>query len=193
MEPRQAFRAYDHAEAAEETADFCLACGSPLTDRHDGGRPRRACTACGYIRYRVPAPGVSVLIVDGERFVLCRRGRTELEGGKWCLPCGYIEYDEDFLTAAVREAEEETGLIIEIASIISVVSNFLQPNVHTVVTVLLARATGGELRPGDDTDMARWHSWGNELPVMAFEADTHIIQRYFATRPEGAPVDKTLG
>jgi ADP-ribose pyrophosphatase YjhB (NUDIX family) len=193
MEPRQAFRAYDHSDAAEEQADFCLACGAPLSDHHAGGRTRRACGACGYIRYRTPAPGVGVLIVDGDRFVLCRRGSSELEAGKWCLPCGYVEYDEDFLTAALREVEEETGLAVEITSIISVSSNFLTPHIHTVVTVLLARPVGGTLRPGDDIDFVRWVAAGEALPEMAFEADAHIIERYFATRLEGAPVDRTLG
>jgi ADP-ribose pyrophosphatase YjhB (NUDIX family) len=190
MEPRQVFRAYHGGEA--ETADFCLACGARLVDHHSGGRTRRACQACGFIRYRAPAPGVAVLVVDGERFVLCRRKADQLEGGKWCLPCGYVEFDEDFLTAGIRETHEETGLVVEITGIISVASNFLTPHVHTVVTVLLARPAGGTLAPGDDIDFVQWWSNGDALPEMAFESDRHIIERYFATRLPGAPVDPAL-
>ena len=192
-EPKQVFKAYDDSDSQDEKADYCLACGSTLTDRLDGGRMRRACRACGFIRYRNPAPAVAVLLVDGERFLLCRRGRTDLDPGKWCLPCGYVEYDEDFITAAVREVQEETGLRVEITSILSVASNFLTPHVHTVVTVLLGRPAGGEARPGDDIDALRWFSPEERLPEMAFEADTHIIRRYFTTRLEGAPVEKTAG
>jgi 8-oxo-dGTP diphosphatase len=187
MRPKQIFRAYDGAEA--EAADFCLACGAELADLDEGGRTRRACSACGFVRYRGPAPGVAVLVVDEERFLLCRRQPNAFEGGKWCLPCGYLEFDEDFLTAALREVEEETGLVVEIAGIISVASNFLAPHVHTVVTVLLARPVDGTAQAGDDIDLVRWFSSGEELPELAFEADRHIIERYFATRLEGAPVD----
>ena len=130
-----------------------------------------------------------MLVVEDDRFVLCRRHSRAFEGDKWCLPCGYVEYDEDFLSAAVREVEEETGLVVEISGILSVASNFLAPHIHTVVTVLLARRLGGELRPGDDVDLARWFQAHEALPEMAFEADRHIIARYFATRIAGAPVD----
>lgn len=188
MEPQQVFTSYTGG-VVDERADFCLACGAPLSDHPSGGRVRRACRACGFVRYRIPAPGVSVLVVDGGRFLLCRRQANEFEGGKWCLPCGYVEYDEDFLTAALREVQEETGLDVEIRSILSVVSNFHAPDVHTVVTVLLARPVAGEARGGDDIELVRWFSAGEPLPELAFEADRHIIRRYFATQLAGAPIE----
>lgn len=191
MEPRQTFTSYEGGVVAER-ADFCLACGAPLSDHPSGGRVRRACRACGFIRYRTPAPGVAVLVVDGDRVLICRRTAAVFEGGKWCLPCGYVEYDEDFLTAALREVQEETGLLVEITGILSVVSNFLASDVHTVVAVLLARPVRGEARGGDDIELVRWHTAGEELPEMAFESDRHIIERYFATRIAGAPVDPRL-
>ena len=30
--------------------------------------------------------------------------------GKWCLPCGYVDFDETIEEAAIREVFEETGL-----------------------------------------------------------------------------------
>jgi 8-oxo-dGTP diphosphatase len=47
----------------------------------------------------------------------------------WCLPCGYIEFHEDYLTAARREVKEETGLEVEITALLSVASYFLRPDV----------------------------------------------------------------
>jgi 8-oxo-dGTP pyrophosphatase MutT (NUDIX family) len=32
--------------------------------------------------------------------------------GAYCLPCGYVDYDETVAEAAVRELKEETGIII---------------------------------------------------------------------------------
>jgi ADP-ribose pyrophosphatase YjhB (NUDIX family) len=102
---------------------------------------------------------------------------------------GFIESDEDFLTAAIREVKEETNLDVEICSIISVVSNFLLPSLHTLAIILLARVVDGEPRAGDDLQTLEWVPLLGPLPEMAFEADAHIIERYGRTRLKGAPVD----
>jgi 8-oxo-dGTP diphosphatase len=190
MEVRQVFKAYDHLQEHQEQNVFCIRCGGKCSPQPENGLLRMTCPNCGYIHYRNPSPAVSVLIVEEEQFLLCRRSANNFQGGKWCLPCGFIEFNEDFLSAAVREAKEETGLDIEIQSIISVVSNFFTPDLHTLVIVLLARPVGGYLEMGDnENDMLQWFPIVEELPEMAFEADAHIIRRYFSTRLTGAPVD----
>jgi hypothetical protein len=69
-------------------------------------------------------------------------------------------------------------------------SNYLTPNLHTLVVVLLAHVIGGELCPGDDLDEVQWFSFLGVLPQMAFEADENIIARYWNTRIKGIPVDE---
>jgi 8-oxo-dGTP diphosphatase len=54
---------------------------------------------------------------------------------------------------------------------------------------LLAEARGGVTRAGDDVDKLGWFSLGADLPKFAFPADRHVVERYFATRFSGAPVD----
>ena len=61
------------------------------------------------------------------------------------MPCGYVEYHEDYLSAAVREVKEETTVDVRIKSIISVVTNYLKPNIHSLVTVLSAEIIAGEI------------------------------------------------
>jgi ADP-ribose pyrophosphatase YjhB (NUDIX family) len=135
-------------------------------------------------------PGVSILVIDGDRIVLCRRRSASFGDGRWCLPCGYVEYDEDFLTAAVREVKEETGLDISVTRIVSVVTNYLTPGLHTLVVVMVAEPVGGDLVARDhDVDAVGWFAVSETLPELAFEADGHIIRRYFATHLTGAPVD----
>jgi ADP-ribose pyrophosphatase YjhB (NUDIX family) len=161
QEPLQVFRAYDVAVKQD----------APLPARN-------------------PFPGVVVLIEEGGRVLLARRAEGRFRGGLWCLPGGFIEYGEDFLSAGLREVREETGLDVRIHSILSVVSNFLAPRLHTLVVVLLARLVSGSeaARPGDDVDALAWHPL-DQLPDMAFEADTHIIRRFHSTGLAGAPVD----
>jgi 8-oxo-dGTP diphosphatase len=142
--------------------------------------------------YKNPSPAVSVLIIENNSVLLGKRSGGSFAEGKWCLPCGYIEYNEDFLTTAVREVTEETGLEIKIDAVINVCSNFLSKNIHSLVVVLSAHITGGEAQPGDDIAELGWFSH-EKLPEMAFEADTHIIERYFDGEVSYLPVDNDLG
>jgi 8-oxo-dGTP diphosphatase len=121
--------------------------------------------------------------------LLGKRDNKAFMGGKWGLPGGFIEFDEDFLSAAHREIMEETGLSIKIISIISVVSNFFSPDLHTVVIVLLAQKMNDILRPGDDMVKLEWFPISGPFPSMAFEADTHIINRYYTTKISRISVD----
>ena len=131
--------------------------------------------------YRNPSPGVVVLVEDEDRVLLGKRSDSVFGGGKWCLPGGFIEFNEDFLSTGVREFKEETGLNIEAVSILSVVTNFLSSDLHTLVVVLLGRMMGGHPTPGDDIAELGWFQMAESLPEMAFEADQHIIERFWKT------------
>jgi 8-oxo-dGTP diphosphatase len=130
-----------------------------------------------------------VVVIEQEGAVLLGRRSGSFGAGKWCLPQGYVEFDDDFLTAARREVKEETGLEVEILSILSVVSNFLSPRLHTLAIILLARVVNGEPIAADDLEALAWFPLAEPLPEMAFEADQHIIERVWKTKLEGAPVD----
>ena len=190
MQARQVFTAYDRASTAEPGWAYCPICGSGLIQPATGDVAKQ-CTnpGCGYVLYRNPVPIVAALVVRDDAFLLCRRKPGTLEGGKWCLPCGYVEFHEDYLTASRREVKEETGLDVEITALLSVASNFLRPDIHTLAVALLARPVGGVARPGDDVDELDWFSLEDDLPNFAFPADHHMVERYFATRLSGAPVD----
>jgi 8-oxo-dGTP diphosphatase len=190
MQVRQVFTAYNREFAAEQGWAYCPACGSELIQptRQEAAKK---CTnpGCGFVLYRNPVPIVAVLIVNDDKFLLCRHKPGTFEGGKWCLPCGYVEFHEDFLTASRREVREETGLEVEITSLLSVASNFLRPDIHTLAIALLAKPVGGVASPGDDVDEVGWFSLEDDLPNFAFPADRHMVERYFATCLPGAPID----
>jgi ADP-ribose pyrophosphatase YjhB (NUDIX family) len=130
-----------------------------------------------------------VVLIEKDGQVLLGKRSGSYGTGKWGLPQGFIEFDEDFLSATIREVKEETGLDVEIRSILSVVSNFLSPSLHTLAVVLLAHVIGGELHAADDLEAVEWFPLAGPLPEMAFEADAHICERYYKTQLEGAPVD----
>ena len=55
----------------------------------------------------------------GDEYVLAvQRGKGTPDPeyvGKYCMPCGYLDYDETIAQAAQREVKEETGLTFPVA------------------------------------------------------------------------------
>ena len=112
---RQVYRHYDpRVEQAPEPYASCPYCRASLIMAERGQKLRPSCPACGFVHFQNPAPTVSILIVDGDRVLLGKRLGHPGQG-TWAIPSGYVEYEDDFLSAAVREAREETGLDRETA------------------------------------------------------------------------------
>lgn len=189
MRAKQIFECYGREREKFGLNRYCLRCGSRCELLSSDGKKRLTCRKCGFIYYKNPSPGVVVLVIEDDKVLLGKRSPELFEGGKWSLPGGFIEFEEDFLSAAHREVKEETGISIQIISIISVVSNFLAPDLHTLVMVLLARRIAGPVEPGEEMVELKWFPLSGPLPAMAFEADEHIIKRFHETKIAGVPVD----
>ena len=154
-----------------------------MATREVSHRQRPCCPSCSFIHFKNPAPGVSVFVVGGRQpstngRVLLTKRNSDLGGTNWALPSGYIEYDEDFMSAAIREVKEETGLDVVLESIINVESAFVSPRYHFLTVYLLAHVVGGELMAGDDATAVDWFPLAGPLPKMAFAPDATIIQQY---------------
>lgn len=175
MRVKQVFEHYQRIAQSVGEFRLCPFCGAHLARVGSGGRLRAACTGCGFVQHRNPAPAVSILIVDGANVLLGKR-RGEPGQGAWSLPSGYIEFEEDFLTAAMREAKEETGLDVAITSILNVVSSFISPQFHFLGVYVAAQVVGGALAAGDDLDAVTWFPAAGPLPEMGFEEDMRIIE-----------------
>ncbi len=63
-------------------------------------------------------PVVECLIVKDEKVLLLKRSETSKKfPGYWIGPGGHVDENEDILTAAIREVEEETGVKVGDAEI----------------------------------------------------------------------------
>jgi 8-oxo-dGTP diphosphatase len=58
-------------------------------------------------------------IDSGFRILAVKRGKgCPDEVGKWCCPCGYLDYDETLRQACIREIKEETNLTVKESSLL---------------------------------------------------------------------------
>jgi 8-oxo-dGTP diphosphatase len=184
---KQVFAHYEQGSQPMDGFKYCPLCSTQLVLVETGQRLRATCPSCGFVQHRNPAPTVSVLVEDRGRVLLGRRGGSPGKG-RWSLPSGYIDYEEDFLATAIREAKEETGLDIEVCSVINVVSSFVSPRFHFLGLYVVARVVGGELAAGDDLEAVEWFPVNGPLPEMGFEEDVSIIAMH-AKGFVGLPVD----
>ena len=114
-----------------------------------------------------PMVGVGVLIREGDRYLIVKRA-AEPDAGLWSIPGGLVEIGEKAADAAAREAEEETGLDVEIVDILGVVDKVVRDEedrikFHFVIVDYLAKPKGGSLRAASDALEARWVK-AEELP-----------------------------
>lgn len=188
MRMKQIYVSYDRKNhPAGDVFRYCPYCRTELTIREIGGKARPVCANCGFVRFRNPAPVVSLLIVHNDQVLLGKRSE-EPGRGKWATPSGYIEYEDDFLTTAIREAKEETGLEVEIDAILNVSSAFLSPQYHFLAVYLRAHVAGGELLAGDDLEAVAWFPLAGPFPELAFVEDVDALDAYSKACFEGLAV-----
>jgi 8-oxo-dGTP diphosphatase len=123
----------------------------------------------------VPLVGVGAIIIEGERVVLVKRAHPPLQA-EWSIPGGVLEVGELVREAAVREAREETGLIVETGELLGVFDRVLRNaeqrvQYHYVLIDFLCRRVAGDLAAASDAAEVRWFTQ-EELPGLRLAEDT---------------------
>jgi 8-oxo-dGTP diphosphatase len=158
--------------------NYCPRCGHALEDREAFGRTRRFCPACDRVVFRDLKVAAGV-VVEREGKVLLARRRMQPRQGMWTFPAGFVDFDEDPASAAVRECREETGLEVEITGLLDVVAGREHEHGADIVIVYRARMVGGKLRAADDVDQVDFFALdGNELPPLAFYATLVALEKW---------------
>ncbi len=170
---------------------YCPICGHKLGEREEGGRLRQACDNCGYVHYVNPVPAVGILIEMDGGVVLIRRGQAPHKG-EWTLPSGFIEADESAEDAAVREAEEETGLKVEIIEMAGINSFPEGPPMSGIMIFYRAKPVGGTLQGGDDAVEARVFQIG-EIPRIPFRTHREVMAEWLAKQEPHPSIPSPTG
>lgn len=120
-----------------------------------------------------------MFVVQNGSVLLVRRV-NEPELGKWSLPAGFVDGDEDPQLAAERECLEETGLDVETDRLLEVIHQPVKAEGASIVIVYQGRIKGGTLTARDDIDASGFFS-RDDLPPLAFESTRTMIERWGQT------------
>ena len=124
--------------------------------------------------YKYPRPAVTsdCVVITKEKVpkVLLIQRSSEPFKGAWAFPGGFMEIDETTEQCAIRELEEETGLVVTDIHQIGAYSKVdRDPRGRTITVAYLSIIDApAEVRGQDDAAQAQWFPL-SELPSLAFD------------------------
>ncbi|MBN1769428.1 MAG: NUDIX hydrolase [Prolixibacteraceae bacterium] len=135
-----------------------------------------------YPRPAVCADAIIVAKENGSISILLIKRKNNPYKGKWALPGGFVDMDEDLPDACMRELKEETGLEgIALHQFASFGKPGRDPRGRTISVVYWGIIyTKLTLSANDDAAEAQWFEL-NSLPPLAFDHQK-IIEKFLADK-----------
>ena len=158
---------------------WCPRCGGTLDRVARGGRPRPQCRACGFVFFANQGVGAAVVVRDAAgRVLLAQRAPGQWGAGRWCFPCGFVDWGEEVRAAAAREALEEAGVSVAVGDVLQVALNTHEPEKPTIGVWFAATLVDPGATPaaGDDAVAVAWFAL-DALPPLAFPTDATLLAR----------------
>ncbi|HIH11968.1 TPA: NUDIX hydrolase [Candidatus Woesearchaeota archaeon] len=113
-----------------------------------------------------PIPTVDIVIEYQDKLVIIKRKEKPLG---YALVGGHIDPGESAEQAAVREAEEETGLQVQLTRLVGVYSKpGRDPRPGHRISIAYAGIGNGEIKPGSDAEKVILCD-SNEVPALLFD------------------------
>jgi len=96
--------------------------------------------------------------------------------GKWVFPGGYVDRGEILEAAAIREVQEESGLVVRLTRLLGVYSF---PGNPVIVVAYTGEVTGGSLKIDDESLAVRTFPPA-EIPwdQLAFPSTVQVLKDY---------------
>jgi ADP-ribose pyrophosphatase YjhB (NUDIX family) len=133
------------------------------------------CSACAFVFFLDPkiAAGV-VFSYDGGILLLQRAIHPSY--GKWVFPGGYVDRGETLEAAALREVQEESGLVVRLTRLLGAYSF---PDNPVIVVAYAGDVMGGSLTI-DDESLAIRSFPPAEIPwdQLAFPSTVQVLKDY---------------
>jgi 8-oxo-dGTP diphosphatase len=157
---------------------YCPRCATELVVVKLFDMRRQRCPACGWVHYPLPNLAATVVIAHAGGIVLVQRD-IDPDRGIWHLPIGHAEYGEAPVAAALREGQEETGLILAEPRYLSYTygPSYGDPLLYYLVLGFAARAVGGTLTGSDEGRNVRVVPL-EALPPLKWDSQQAAIDAY---------------
>ncbi len=158
---------------APDVPRYCQRCATEVgfAEIHQRLRPR--CPSCGFTYYYDPKIATAVVVeIDGQ--VVLQQRAINPGIGKWTFPGGFVERGEPVLDAAVREIEEEIGIVVAPKDL-SLVNVYSEPGETVVLVAWHVRVTGQVpiVADGESTAVRRFPP--DALPELAFPRNGQVL------------------
>ncbi len=158
---------------------FCPRCAQKLKQETLDGRTRLKChnPECDFIYYHNPIPAAGAVVIKENKILLVQRAVAP-KIGWWCIPAGFMEWDEHPSQTAVRELREETGLDVKLNSLFEIYSGTDDPRMNAVLILYLADEIGGQLSADDDALDAKFFGFDEIPKEIAFKSHIQALKDY---------------
>ncbi|GAA3764421.1 NUDIX domain-containing protein [Streptomyces tremellae] len=171
----------DRPTKTAEPRSHCADCGTRYPT--PTGWPR-TCPACGATAYRNPLPvAVALLPVTDEQgtALVAVRRTIEPQRGGLALPGGFVDADETWQRAVVRELREETGIEAPEEDV-RLADTLSSDDGHLLVFGLLPARGAGLLPPSRPTAETSGTHLLHGPRGLAFPLHTTAVRNWFAGR-----------
>ncbi len=124
-------------------------------------------------RPMVTADAAVFTFLDGRPHLLLIRRKIDPYKGRWALPGGFVEIEEDLPDAVARELAEETGLTgVRLEQLRAFGRPGRDPRGRTITIAYFGIIEKGwdRIQAADDAERAQWFDI-EDLPAMAFDHD----------------------
>lgn len=138
-----------------------------------------------------PRCGASAAIFRGGEVLLIERGKGPLRG-LWTLPGGHIEAGERAHAAALREIQEETGIVAELGGLLDIHevlrhSDTGELAAHYLLIVFFGSWISGEPVAAGDAAAARFVSTDALASLPLTDGAASFIHRAYERQKAAAP------
>ena len=151
--------AWLYAAEMNRAVPACPHCAEP-------GEQPLVCERCGWRWHSNPKPAAAVVVerpgAGSDPAILLLRRAVDPGRGEWDLPAGYLDPGESFEIAARRETLEESGLDVELLSLLGV---YHSPAANAVTAVFRGRPIDAAAEVSLDFESSD-HAWVPRSEVM---------------------------
>lgn len=137
---------------------YCPNCGAAYSET-SYLKGKIHCQNCDFDFYINPGPCNGLLLENETGEILLVKRKYAPDKGKWDVPGGFVDQEEDLETSTIREAKEELGVDISDVQYIASYADTYQfqgITIPTLIFLMTARISGGQLKAQDDAEEFRF-------------------------------------